>query len=192
MESLKFSEDETIVKDYTFAKVKKPSKGEAHVVLTNKRTIINYQTKESLLISDVNIDEVRGTDISWAKVHRVKTGIIALIVGIAFLIPGFISLSMPYGMGIVSFFTFLAIGAPLIAVGVYFLIKKRMTVSIVIYTKSIVATLAFSNIPKGFLAQSLAQNQIEISGEPVKDAEVMAREIGVIIQDIQKSNKRSD
>ncbi len=193
MESLKFSDDETVVKDYNAAKIKKPSKGETHIVLTNKRIIINYQTPKSVLISDVSIDDVRGTDISWFTVKKMKSGLISLAIGIFSIVMGLVILSsIPFmGEAIMASMGYIFAGIPFIAVGIYFLIKKRTNIIVIIYTKAIVATLSFHNLPSGFLERSLTQNKITLSGEPGQDAEIMAKEIGTIIQDIQKSNKQN-
>jgi len=187
MESLKFSDDETIVKDYNAAKIKKPSKGEVHVILTNKRVIINYRTPNSVLVSDVNVDDVRGTDISWFTVKKMKRGLISLAIGGFSIVMGFGALTLGPLEALGGIFG----GGLMLAVGIYFLFKKRTTIIIIIYTKAIVATLSFHNLPSGFMERSLTQNKITLSGEPGQDAEIMSKEIGVIIQDIQKSNKQN-
>ena len=52
------SDDEYIVKDYNAAKIKKPSKGETHVALTNKRALIYYWTNDGILVNDAGISDI--------------------------------------------------------------------------------------------------------------------------------------
>ena len=67
---LNISNDEYIIKDYYAAKVKKPDKGEAHLLLTNKRAIIYFWTHKSVLVNDAQISEVTASRILWAKRKR--------------------------------------------------------------------------------------------------------------------------
>ena len=190
MSSLKYSDDEIVVKDYHAANIKKPSKGEAHVILTNKRVIINYHTSQSNLTNDVHIKEVRGADVSWATARRRKLGIVAGVIGMIFIISGISASSVPI-TGQMTLMVMLAMGIPLLVVGAYFILKSKTTFVIMIHTKAISENLIIHNISNSFLERTLegGGNRISLEGNPGPDAKEMANEIGVIILDIQKKAK---
>jgi hypothetical protein len=79
---IEFSDDETMIKDYNAALVKKPSEGELHVGLTNKRVILYLWTKETVLVNSVNVTDVLGTDIFFSLRKRTTLGAILFIVGV--------------------------------------------------------------------------------------------------------------
>ena len=180
-EFIKYSDDESIVKNYHAANINKPHKGQANVILTNKRAIINYSTAKSVIVNDVNIDDVRGADIAWTDdIRNVKFIIGAIIFGAIFV--GISMASFPDSL------PFLALGLPSIGIGAYLLLKKKKpTFIIIIYSKSITPTLLIHNVTTSFMNQSGNSFQLQIDGTPGPDAKLMAGEIGVIIQDIQKS-----
>lgn len=111
-EQVRISDDEYVIKDYNAAKVKKPTKGEAHVALTNKRAIIYYWTQKGVLVNDARITEVLGTNVFWAKRQRRKLGTTAIALGILSMVACLFIIPMLMPGSIL-------VGAPLIAVGIY-------------------------------------------------------------------------
>lgn len=182
---VKFSDDETVVKNYHAANINKPHKGQANVILTNKRAIISYSTTKSVIVNDVNIDDVRGADIAWTDdVRNLKFIAGAIILGIIMMASSMVS--MPESLFM------LGIGLPSIGIGIYLLVrKKKPTFIIIIYSKSITPTLLIHNVTTRFMNQNGDSFQLQIDGTPGPDAKLMAGEIGVIIQDIQKSKVNS-
>ena len=188
---VKYSDDETEIKSYHAANIIKPSRGDAKVILTNKRVIIAYETSDSSLTSDVDIDEVRGSDISWTtKSKSTLKGICITVIGLILLISGISMVNgyfrSEYGISLIIF------GLLLLALGVYFIRIKKTLFIIIFYTKSLTANLAIHNVPSSLMSQGLNQSKITIDGEPGPDAKTMAKEIGVIIQDIQKANRKKE
>ena len=189
LSSVKLSDDETVVKDYHAANIKKPSKGEAHVILTNKRVIINYQTSQNNLTNDVHIKEVRGADVSWSTANRRKLGISIAVIGIIILTSGISASSSPFG-GSQAMIPMLSIAIPLMAMGAYYIFKSKTTFVIKIHTKAISENLFIHNISNSFLERGLERGgSISMDGTAGPDAKTMANEIGVIILDIQKKAK---
>ena len=188
--SVKLSDDETIIKDYYAANIKKPSKGEAHVILTNKRVMINYQTKNSILVNDLHIKEVRGADVSWSTGQKRKEGVVLLIIGIAIFISG-ILISFQGNRSGPEFLIFLGIGVPMIVIGIYSIVKTKTTFIMLIHSKSITESLAIHNLSTNLFERRLEQSglNLKFSATPGPDAQVMAGEIGVVILDIQKKAK---
>ena len=189
--SVKLSDDETIIKDYHAANIKKPSKGEAHLILTNKRVIIDFHTDTSVLVNDLHIKEVRGADVVWSTARRRKLGIAMLIVGIAVIAFGFITTIGQTNTAFTMFISFVLPGIPIMVLGIFFIKKIKTTFIIVIHSKSITDSLAFHNLSSNALVKGMQESgiRIKLDGTPGPDAELMANEIGVIILDIQSKAK---
>jgi len=176
------SSDEYIIKDYNAASIKKPNKGEGHLVVTNKRAVIYYWTKKSVLVNDAQIAEITATNIFWGKRKRRITGIISFAIGIIW----FLSLIT------IPFFSPLAfIGLVPIAFGIYLIFKERTTFVVTLYVKSVTDAISLNNYPtgggiSGMLGGLLAPSILKVEGKPGPDAEIMAKEIGALILDIQR------
>jgi len=184
LSSVEFAEGESVVETYHAADIKKPSKGKAEVILTDKRVIISYKTKSSQQISDININDVRGADIAWAEAQRNWIRIIGFfVIGISLMGSSFANWPMT------SFL--LAAGLPLIGFGVYLFLRKKPTFVIIIYSKSIIPTLIIHNITSSILDQGSNQFTLKLDGKPGPDAEKMSREIGHKILDIQEANLKN-
>jgi len=183
--SVEFAAGETMVETYHAANIKKPSKGKAEIILTDKRVIISYETKNSRQISDVNINDVRGADVAWAEAQRSWIRIIAsFVIGFSIIASAFSAWPMTSPL--------LIAGLPIIGLGVYMFIRKKPTFVIIIYSQFIVPTLSIHNVTSSIMGQSSNQLRIEIDGTPGKDAEKMSREIGHKILDIQEANSKSN
>jgi len=211
-EPFEIAHDEYVIKDYYAANIKKPVKGQAHVALTNKRAMIYYSTKQGILVNDAQISEVTATNFFWGKRKRRKAGLIALgmgiigylVVMIMFLPSAMNSNSYSYYdsyddayytyydnslrqaalIQIAIFGTLLAI--PVI-VGVYLVFKERFTFVITMYVKSVTGAISLHNYPRpGRLEGLLSPDQLKIEGKPGPDAEIMTKEIGALILDIQR------
>lgn len=194
---LNISNDEYIIKDYYAAKIKKPDKGEAHLLLTNKRAIIYFWTHKSILVNDAQISEVTASRILWAKRKRRIAGLIALaigVIGISFLV--LYNLPLLYGINgefgeyarnalMSSFLPLVIILLIPIGIGIYFLVKERHTFVVVLLVKSVSDAIALHNYPIGMMEQLLKPPAFKIEGKPGPDAEKMAKEVGALILDIQ-------
>ena len=184
LSSVEFAEGESVVETYHAADIKKPSKGKAEVILTDKRIIISYKTKTSQQISDVNINDVRGADIAWAEAQRSWIRIIG------FFIAGLSMIGSSFASWPATSFL-LAIGLPAVGFGVYLFLRKKPTFIIVIYSQFIVPTLSIHNISSSIIDQGSNQLTIKLDGKPGPDAEKMSREIGHKILDIQEANVKN-
>jgi hypothetical protein len=207
---IKKSDDEYVIKDYRAAKIKKPEKGEAHIVVTNRRAIIYFWTNKVVLVNDAQITEVTSTDIFWTKRSRHVAGAILLaisIIGYLILLQQNLNLQLylndpyyannPYYADYISgtrsilivFGIILAIPAIL---GIYLVLKERTTFVITLYIKSVTGAMTLHNYPSaeggvsGKLSGLLKPAQLKIEGKPGPDADLLAREIGAIILDIQR------
>ena len=60
---IQFATDEVIVRDYHAANVKKPSYGQAHFALTNKRLIWYIWTNETVKVNSINIKDLVSTAV---------------------------------------------------------------------------------------------------------------------------------
>ena len=74
---IRLANDEVVVKDYYAADVKKPTHGEAHFALTNKRLIWYIWTDETVKVNSVNILDIVVTSVyktehSFAIIINVK------------------------------------------------------------------------------------------------------------------------
>ena len=74
---IRLANDEVVVKDYYAADVKKPTHGEAHFALTNKRLIWYIWTDETVKVNSVNILDIVSTSVyktehSFAIIINVK------------------------------------------------------------------------------------------------------------------------
>ena len=184
LNSVEFAEGESVVETYHAADIKKPSKGKAEVILTDKRVIISYQTKTSQQISDVNINDVRGADIAWAEAQRNWIGVISsFIVGLSLVGSSFT------GWPTTAFM--LSIGLPVMGFGAYLFLRKKPTFVIIIYSQFIVPTLMIHNVTSGIMDQSSNQLKLKLDGKPGPDAQKMSREIGHKILDIQEANLKN-
>lgn len=208
---IKKSDDEYVIKDYRAAKIKKPEKGEAHIVVTNRRAIIYFWTNKVVLVNDAHITEVTSTDIFWTKRSRHVAGAILLAISIiGYLILFQQNLNLQYSLNdpyygndnpyyeayisgtrniLIAFGIILAIPAIL---GIYLLLKERTTFVITLYIKSVTGAMTLHNYPSaeggvsGKVAGLLKPAELKIEGKPGPDAELLAREIGAIILDIQR------
>jgi hypothetical protein len=171
------ADGEVIIKDYYAATVKKPSHGEAHIAATTKRVILYIWTKESFQVNGANIADVLSTDIYWSNRRRRKLGIVLLLVGFFLsLWPLINSLYLPT----------LLIALPLLAIGIYYVIKKRTTFSIIIHIKAATGSLFFNNYPQNVLEKKLNPGMIRFEAKPGPDANVVAKELGALILNMQK------
>jgi hypothetical protein len=208
----KISDDEYLIKDYHAANIKKPQKGEGHLALTNKRAIIYYWTKKGVIVNGANISEVTATDILWGTRKRRLAGIILLsagIIGLLGFVPALISTLMnPYGFYYYSdyFAAFFSLIIPilipiilpiivfsiLLIIGVYLIVKERFTFIVTLFIKSVTGAISLHNYPlpnqgiSGFFAGLLKPSGLKIEGRPGPDAEIMAKEVGALILDIQR------
>ena len=188
------SEDEYIIKDYNAAKIKKPSKGEAHVALTNKRALIYYWTNDGILVNDAGISDILATSVFWAKRHRRKAGITLLSVGIILLITSIISSSNFFMMMIFApLITILfPISIFIIGLGIYLIIRTRYTFVVDLYVRTASGAISLTNFGANsstadkIFGRFLSPSQIRLEGTPGPDAELMAKEIGATLLDIQR------
>jgi hypothetical protein len=60
---IQLATDEEVVKDYFAATVKKPSYGEAHFAITNKRLIMYIWSEETVKVNSVNIADIVSTSV---------------------------------------------------------------------------------------------------------------------------------
>jgi hypothetical protein len=212
---IKKSDDEYVIKDYRAAKIKKPEKGEAHIVVTNRRAIIYFWTHKVVLVNDAHITEITSTDIFWTKRSRHLAGAILLAISvIGYLILFQQNLNLEYNLQnylndpyyenynpyyedyISSQRSFLIVIGIILAIpailGIYLLLKERTTFVITLYIKSVTGAMTLHNYPSseggvsGKVAGLLKPAQLKIEGKPGPDAELLAKEIGAIILDIQR------
>ena len=189
---LTISDDEYIIKDYNAAKIQKPSKGEAHVALTNKRALIYYWTNDGILVNDAGISDILATNVFWAKRHRKKAGIALLSAGIIFLITSIILSSN------MMFAPLLPISIFIIGLGIYLIRKTRYTFVVDLYVRAASGAISLTNFGANsstvdkIFGRFLNPSQIRLEGTPGPDAELMAKEIGATLLDIQRGilNKR--
>jgi len=201
--------DEYIIKDYYAANIKKPGKGQAHIALTNKRAITYFWTKKGVLVNDAQISEVTATNVLWGERRRKTAGLISLCIGII----GYVTLLVMfqpllfdpyynsyYSQYYNSYFDYIIqqssfiqmalIGSLLlipIVMGIYLMIKQRVTFIIIFYIKSVTGAMTLHNYPQsGRLEGLLKPDQLKIDGKPGPDAKLMAKEIGALILDIQR------
>jgi hypothetical protein len=129
---IKISSDEYIIKDYNAANIKKPDKGEGHLVVTNKRAVIYFWTKKGVLVNDAQISEITATNIFWGKRKRRLAGMISLAVGIIWIIafPQSFFLQQLAWIAVVP-----------IAFGIYLIFKERTTFIVTLYVKSYIVAL---------------------------------------------------
>ena len=64
---VELANDESIIKDYYVATVKKPSYGEAHFAVTNKRLIMYIWSEETIKVNNVNIIDIVSTSVYKTK-----------------------------------------------------------------------------------------------------------------------------
>ncbi len=64
---VKLADDEVIIKDYHSTVVKKPSYGEGHFAVTNKRLIMYLWSEETIRVNGVNVKDVVGTAVYYSK-----------------------------------------------------------------------------------------------------------------------------
>jgi len=76
--------------------------------------------------------------------------------------------------------------AILVIIGVYLLVKERFTFIVTLYIKSVTGAISLHNYNGGFLAGLLKPSPLKIEGTPGPDAEIMAKEVGALILDIQR------
>lgn len=172
------ADDETVVKDYYAAAVKKPTRGEAHVAVTNKRVILYVWTHETTQVNGVNITDVLGTDIYWSTRQRRKFGTGLFLVGLFGTI--ILPLLNPF------FLSILLITLPMMAIGIYYIVKKRTSFAIVTNIKAATGALYFYSYPKNILEKGLSPEKLELEAAPGPDASVMAKELGALILNLQK------
>ena len=181
---IKSSVDEYIVKDYLAAFIDKPEKGEAHVVVTNKRAIIYFWTRKVALVNEAQITEITSTDIFWDKRNRRGLGAFLLVIGIL-------------GLALLIFggapIYFVPIGALLfiaIIFGIYLLVKESVIFGVILYVKSVTDAISLHNYPTGAVNKLIRPAQLRLEGKPGPDAEELAKEIGAYILDIQQGSKK--
>ena len=189
---IKKSNDEYVIKDYRAAKIKKPEKGEAHIVVTNRRAIIYFWTNKVVLVNDAQITEVTSTDIFWTKRSRHVAGAILLAISvIGYLILFQQNLNLQYSLN-----------DPYNANNPYYvdyisgtrniLIVFGIILAIPLYIKSVTGAMTLHNYPSagggvsGKIEGLLKPGELKIEGKPGPDAELLAKEIGAIILDIQR------
>lgn len=181
------ADDEVVVKDYYAATVKKPNHGEAHVAATTKRVILYIWTKESFQVNGANIANVLSTDIYWSNRRRRKLGIGLLSVGFLCLLINFLYLPSLWASVNFLYLPTLFIALPLLAIGIYYVIKKRTTFSIIINIKAATGSLFFNNYPQNVLEKKLNPGTIRFEAKPGPDANIVAKELGALILNMQKA-----
>src|ERR1051326_8124408 len=172
------ADGEVVIKDYYAATVKKPTVGEAHIAATTKRVILYVWTKESFQVNGATIADVLSTDIYLSTRRRRKLGIGLLLVGLFGSVWPLINF---------SFLPILLITLPMLAIGIYYVIKKRTTFSIIVHIKAATGSLFFNSYPKNILEKALNPGKIEFNARPGPDASLLAKELGALILNMQKA-----
>lgn len=173
------ADDEAVVKDYYAAAVKKPTHGEAHVAVTSKRVILYIWTQETTQVNGVNITDVLGTDIYWSTRQRRKFGIGLFLMGL------FGTIVLPLLNPL--FLSLLLITLPMLASGIYYIVKKRTSFAIVTNIRAATGALSFYSYPKNILEKGLSPERLELEATPGPDASVMAKELGALILNMRKA-----
>ena len=181
-EYVQLADDEAIVKDYYVATVRKPSYGEAHFALTNKRLIMYVWSEKTVQVNSAELQDVRSTDIYWSKRQRMYLGIGLLISGAIFSILSILaSLS-----GIYSFLILLIITVPVSIIGIYYIYKVRNILVIIINVKAATGAFTFYSYSKSALEKGWNPEKLELDANPAPDSKIMAQEIGGLIINLQK------
>lgn len=182
------ADGEVVIKDYYAATVKKPTSGEAHVAATTKRVILYVWTKESFQVNGANIADVLSTDIFWSTRRRRKLGIGLLLVGL------FVSIVSALNTIVISYIYLydtviylIVVIVPMLVIGIYYVIKKRTTFSVIINIKAATGSLYFNSYPRNILEKGLNPGRIEFHARPGPDASLLAKELGALILNMQKA-----
>ncbi|OLS41142.1 hypothetical protein [Bacillus sp. MRMR6] len=187
---------EKVVRKYEASVLKKP-KSKGYLIATNRRLIFSGEgsgiSGKSVLVREVKIDQISGIESFYGKGWSIGKLILAIILTIFFLMM-YSATSSPYGVVGISFLFLLALAWP--AYIVYKMVTNpgnQMALQVIATAQSpspigvavesntgILGTL-FSSLGLG---GSHAWMSVAAAG-PGKHTEVMVRELGALIQDIQ-------
>jgi hypothetical protein len=171
------------LEDYCVAIVKKPSRGEVHVILTKMRVLLYLWTQKTIIVEGVNISDVLGTNIYWSSRSRPLLGSILIGIGLSFIasiiFQPLLATSIIAGI--------LVIASILIIAGIYYIINKRSYFAMIINIRAATGAIRFSSAPENVLEKGLGPGKWELEAEPGPGVVSMARDLGGMILNIQHS-----
>jgi uncharacterized protein YacL len=177
---VQLADEEAFVKDYHMATINKPDYGEAHLTVTNKRVLMYTWTKDTIQVNSTDIADVRGIDTSWSKIQRFNLGIILAIIGAVLAL--IITLNLPLPVVLIG----LIIPLLILAVGIYYLVTKRQSFSIIINIKAATGALTFYSYSEEAVQKGIDPNKLELNAVPGPDSNIMAQELGALILNMQE------
>jgi hypothetical protein len=182
---VELADDEDVTEDYHVATIKKPSHGEAHFAVTNKRLIMYVWSKKILQVNSAELQDVRSTDIFWSKRQRKHLGIGIFVVGLFLSMISIISwLSNPYNSGFLLLFFFFAF--PILLIGIYYIRKIRNLLAVTINVNAATGAFTFYSYSKSALKKGWNPERLELDAIPGPHATKMARELGGLLLNLQK------